>query len=106
MLCDAVHVAPGFLNAFFPDWFSQPPSARLPFTYNAQRTLHWMTYAKAPGYWRSVQPIKVLHYSSSPKPWLAPSPSESPKRGELELKWLQWLMRASRWRPAHPSCEL
>lgn len=49
----------GFLNAYFPDWYLGPPAARLPFAYNAQRTLYWMTHDKAPGYWEAVQPVKV-----------------------------------------------
>ena len=32
----------GFLNAYFPSWFTSPAAYRLPFGYNAQRTLHWM----------------------------------------------------------------
>lgn len=75
---------PGFLNAYFPDWFAGPPAARLPFAYNAQRTLHWMTHAKTPGYWEAVQPVKVLHFSSSPKPW-----EEAKRKGELEMLWWQ-----------------
>lgn len=104
----------GFLNAYFSDWSSGPlllPTstitdgstssssnsssiyissrgislARLPFAWNAQRTMHWMTYAKAPGYWESVAPsIKVLHFSSSPKPWEAEG---AKKKGELEMRW-------------------
>ena len=47
-------------------------------------TMHWMTSEKAPGYWNVCKPIKILHFSSSPKPW------EDPKRkGELELIWWQ-----------------
>lgn len=59
--------------------------ARLPFAWNAQRTMHWLTHAKAPGYWESVAPfIKILHFSSSPKPWEAEG---AKKKGELEMKW-------------------
>jgi len=72
----------GFLNSFFPDWFHLAPDARLPFRYNAQRTLFWMTHAREPGYWNAVKPIKVLHFSSSPKPWDAGA-----KKGECELLW-------------------
>ena len=61
--------ASGYLNAFFPDWFVSSSSRRLPYRYNAQRTLHWMTHDKQPGYWDAVKPIKIVHYSSSPKPW-------------------------------------
>ena len=74
----------GFLNAFFSDWYARPPEARLPFGCNAQRTLHWMTYAKQPGYWRAVQPLRVIHYSSSPKPW---EEGGGRKKGELEMVW-------------------
>jgi hypothetical protein len=49
----------GFLNAYFPRWFQGPPQARLPFAYNAQRTLFWMTHEKTPGYWDAVQPVRV-----------------------------------------------
>ena len=73
----------GFLNLFFPNWWhSSPPAARLPFRYNAQRTLHWFTYSQQPGYWDVCKPIAVLHFSSSPKPWECPE-----KKGELELIW-------------------
>ncbi len=56
----------GFLNACFHDWFQGPPAGRLPFAYNAQRTLYWMTHEKTPGYWEAVQPIRVRD-----SPWLA-----------------------------------
>ena len=36
----------GFLNSYFPTWFSQSADSRLSFGYNAQRTLHWFTHAK------------------------------------------------------------
>lgn len=99
----------GFLNAYFPEWAAAPlvipppppsssspassPSSsssirlgRLPFGYNAQRTLHWMTHNKNPGYWTSISPLKILHFSSSPKPWEAEGVK---KKGELEMKWWQ-----------------
>jgi hypothetical protein len=43
----------GFLNAFFPSWFEGPPSSRLPFRYNALRTMYHMT-KKKPTYWAAV----------------------------------------------------
>lgn len=49
----------GFLNACFPHWYTLSAQHRLPFAYNAQRTLHWLTYEKQPGYWQAIQPIKV-----------------------------------------------
>jgi len=59
--------------------------ARLPFVWNAQRTMHWMTHAKAPGYWDSIAPsINILHFSSSPKPWESEG---AIKKGELEMIW-------------------
>ncbi|RYG53797.1 hypothetical protein EON66_08015 [archaeon] len=38
----------GFLNAAYPYWYTMPPAYRLPFVYNAQRTLHWMTWKYGP----------------------------------------------------------
>lgn len=59
----------GFLNAYFSSWYTDTnPNTRLPFRYNAQRTLYWFTHAKAPGYWEAVAPHKVpvlLHAISS-----------------------------------------
>lgn len=123
----------GFLNAAFPDWYAWPSQHRLPFAYNAQRTLHWFTHAKQPGYWRAVEGgrvgeeggwaayaavpgggdtllasrswgdvlsawrptraepralptpgLKVLHFSSSPKPWDGACVG---RKGPLELLW-------------------
>jgi glycogenin glucosyltransferase len=81
----------GFLNAFFPHWYSGPAASRLPFGYNMQRTLYWFTYEKRPGYWDSVQPKKIVHFSSSPKPWET-SMSSASSRGDLEFLWWQTLM--------------
>lgn len=78
----------GLLNAFFSDWFSSEAERRLPFAYNAQRTLFWFTQAKCPGYWDSCRPLKVIHFSSSPKPWECP-PGKSAVGGDLEWIWWQ-----------------
>ena len=43
----------GFLNAFFPGWFELPAASRLPFRFNALRTMHHMT-SKKPAYWESL----------------------------------------------------
>ncbi|KAL7536814.1 hypothetical protein ACHAWF_005573 [Thalassiosira exigua] len=61
----------GFLNSFYPGWFSDmPPHSRLPFGYNAQRFMHHCTYQKQPKYWdEAISDIKIIHFSSSPKPW-------------------------------------
>eukprot|EP00753_Platysulcus_tardus_P010676 PLAT2954.1.p1 GENE.PLAT2954.1~~PLAT2954.1.p1 ORF type:complete len:351 (+),score=162.19 PLAT2954.1:48-1100(+) len=77
----------GFLNSFFPDWWSWPAEQRLPFGYNAQRTMYWFTHKK-PSYWAAVKPLSIIHYSSSPKPWDAAA-----SKGELELRW--WAMFVS-----------
>ena len=66
----------GFLNAFFSSWFHEPAEARLPFGCNAQRTMHAFT-KKQPSYWNDAVDIEILHYSSSPKPWLCPRPRRS-----------------------------
>lgn len=73
----------GFLNAFFHDWYHWPAEQRLPFRYNALRTMYWFTHAN-PGYWDSIKPIKVLHFCSSPKPW-----DPEAKKGDLEQLWWQ-----------------
>ena len=97
----------GFLNAYFPGWFALPAVHRLPFRFNAQRTMHWLTFAGNPGYWRSIRPVAILHFSSNPKPWTARSASgadskskpisknkatsggagSGSKKGELEMIW-------------------
>lgn len=74
----------GFLNAFFPQWFAGDAASRLPFGYNAQRTMYWLVNEKNPGYWRAIAPLKVLHFSSNPKPWEDPA-----RKGDLELLWWQ-----------------
>ena len=79
----------GFLNAAFPAWHGGENArlARLPFACNAQRTMHWMTRA-APGYWEAVKPLKILHFSSAPKPWQAPD-----KKGECEMVWWDFFLQ-------------
>uniref|UniRef100_A0A7S3PP17 Hexosyltransferase n=1 Tax=Aplanochytrium stocchinoi TaxID=215587 RepID=A0A7S3PP17_9STRA len=87
----------GFLNAYFNNWFNLGKENRLDFSYNAQRTMHWMTHSKQPGYWNSVEnrPIRILHFSSTPKPWEQNSITDATdakksKLGELEMQW--WLL--------------
>lgn len=53
----------GFLNAYFTDWYQSGPASRLPFGYNAQRTLYWFTHKDRPGYWNAIQPLKVMFYA-------------------------------------------
>ena len=90
----------GFLNAYFPNWYNSPASCRLPYSYNAQRILYWFTHDKCPGYWDICKPIKIIHYSSSPKPWEMKPGSKSndnkssditvKKKGVGELEMIWW----------------
>jgi glycogenin glucosyltransferase len=105
----------GLLNAFFHMWYNtesieiqalrnkllqyhpQFPEVnqskikliRLPFGYNAQRTMHHFTKAN-PRYWKSISPLKVIHFCSSPKPW--ESGLGSKLCGELERLWWEAFM--------------
>jgi hypothetical protein len=54
-----VETLPGFLNHYFRDWYASGAASRLPFRYNAQRTMYWMTHEKNPGYWDAIKPLKV-----------------------------------------------
>jgi hypothetical protein len=47
-----------------------------------------------PGYWQSVQPIHILHFSSSPKPWDVANGAgdKKPGMGDLEYQWMLALM--------------
>lgn len=78
----------GFLNSFFPDWFTWSFEHRLPFRYNALRTMYWFTHTN-PGYWDAVKPVKILHFCSSPKPWDATA-----KKGDLEQLWWEHYLRS------------
>ncbi|GLE09140.1 hypothetical protein PINS_up020731 [Pythium insidiosum] len=46
--------------------------------------MYWLVNDKNPGYWDAVQPIKILHFSSNPKPWDDPR-----RKGDLEMLWWQ-----------------
>jgi len=78
----------GFLNAFFPDWYSWDSAHRLPFRYNALRTMYWFTH-KNPGYWNAVKPVKILHFCSSPKPW-----EPGAQKGDLEQLWWEHYLKS------------
>eukprot|EP00939_MAST-03C_sp_MAST-3C-sp1_P000798 g798.t1 len=83
----------GFLNAYFQkigrDWYKMPTGHRLPFGYNALRTMFWLTAPRTRGYWDAVRPLKIIHYCSSPKPW-----EDTKKRGELEMKWWEFYTKS------------
>tara|TARA_B100000780_G_scaffold125182_1_gene87820 strand:- start:240 stop:1466 length:1227 start_codon:yes stop_codon:yes gene_type:complete len=81
----------GFLNSYYSDWYTWDSAHRLSFSYNAQRTMHWLTYKGNPGYWKSINPISILHYSSNPKPW---SPEGQQKKGELEMIWWHYFLES------------
>ena len=81
----------GFLNEYFPKWFEMSAGHRLPFGYNALRTMHWLTAPRTKGYWNAVKPLKIIHYCSSPKPW---DSEGTKKKGELELKWWSFFVRS------------
>lgn len=72
----------GFLNAVLREqwWASQ---GRLEYLWNCQRILYWFTVKRTKGYWESLEQrgIKIIHYSSTPKPW------EGKPTGDLELLW-------------------
>jgi len=77
----------GFLNAYYNTWYTLGSENKLDFSYNAQRTMHWMTFKKQPNYWNALEkrPIKIIHFSSTPKPW--EQKDGRCKLGELELYW-------------------
>jgi len=58
---------------------------RLSFGYNALRTLQWFTKTQ-PGYWKAIDPLYIIHYCSSPKPW---EDMERRRGGPLEQQWFQ-----------------
>jgi len=80
----------GYLNAYFSDWYKCGAESRLPFGYNAQRTVYWFTHDKQPGYWDSIRPLKIIHYCSQPKPWEISIGNV--KIGDLEWLWWQKFM--------------
>ena len=111
----------GFLNSFYRNWYSFMPSySRLPFGYNAQRFMHHCTYEKQPKYWDdAIEDIRIIHFSSSPKPWDKEDASKSineskdqqqsyldgndtksiqvAKRGKLESLWQTAYKRSQKY---------
>jgi hypothetical protein len=100
----------GFLNAYFPTWFTEfPPQARLPVGYNAQQamfdqTMHTAstetsTDTDATGtstFW-DVQvagsDLYIVHYSNPVKPWQVAESSSSPSsasKNSLHVLWKTW----------------
>ena len=58
-----------------------------------------MTYEKQPGYWNSIKPIKILHFSSTPKPW-----NNAEKKGDLEMIWWQFYIQSQLFSSGISSC--
>lgn len=75
----------GFLNEILREQWWRGSESRLEYTWNCQRILHWFTVKRTTGYWDHLvrRGIKILHYSSSPKPW----ETMGKPGGDLELKW-------------------
>mmetsp|Transcript_7059 Transcript_7059/g.8502 ORF Transcript_7059/g.8502 Transcript_7059/m.8502 type:complete len:86 (-) Transcript_7059:63-320(-) len=69
--------------------------SRLAFGYNAQRILYWFTIKRTDQYWEEVKRagdgLRIIHYSSSPKPWA----TMGKPGGDLELLWQQKYMEYS-----------
>jgi len=78
----------GFLNAYYPGWFAS--SNRLPFRYNAQRSLYHTTKKQNPAYWDSIDSKLIIHYSSTPKPWMVAKSICQKVGNELESMWWDW----------------
>ncbi len=55
----------GFLNSYFPDWYTGDPSRRLPMKFNVPRLLR----VYRPAWNRLTEDMRVLHYVGRNKPW-------------------------------------
>jgi len=77
----------GFLNSYFPGWFSSPAEHRLPIRYNMQQHMAWLY----PPAWNSVRDPMVIHFcgSGKQKPWNVHDAKGSPEllRPHLEKWW-------------------
>ena len=62
------------LNSYFPDWFRSHKRTGCSAD-SMHSAMHWLTFTGNPGYWKSVRPIAILHFSSNPKPWTTTSES-------------------------------
>ena len=73
----------GFLNSILREEWWKSANSRLEYTWNCQRILYWFTIKRTRGYWETLEErkIKIIHYSSSPKPW----ENMSKPGGDLEL---------------------
>ncbi|HQX50163.1 MAG TPA: glycosyltransferase family 8 protein [Planctomycetaceae bacterium] len=71
----------GFLNGYFPDWFTGDAARRLPLTYNVP----WFLSFYRAGWDRAKSDIRILHYCGPQKPW--------DQRSEWQMKVLYRLIR-------------
>ena len=55
----------GFLNAYFPDWYTGPPEPRLPTRYNVP----YLHYSYRPSWDQLSLDIRVIHLLGAFKPW-------------------------------------
>ena len=55
----------GFLNAYFPDWYTGPPEPRLPTRYN----IPFFFYLYRPSWDRLLSDMRIVHFLGPKKPW-------------------------------------
>ena len=55
----------GFLNAYFPDWYTGPLEPRLPMRYN----ISYLVYIYRPAWDQLLPDMRVVHYFGPHKPW-------------------------------------
>lgn len=95
----------GFLNAYYPTWFSDfPPDARLCTGYNAQSTLYNLTADPETGessFWDAqlYHDLYIVHYSEATKPWqVATAESSTSKtassKNSLLVLWKTWYQKS------------
>ncbi|EKX41393.1 hypothetical protein GUITHDRAFT_112607 [Guillardia theta CCMP2712] len=85
----------GLLNEFYPHWFSQDSSHRLPFIYN---TLQTVASYYSPAWEMLKEDIKVLHFAGDDlmKPWSFEG-SLPPSLGVFLFLWQSIARRVSLW---------
>lgn len=72
----------GFLNSYYPDWYTGDSSRRLPLKFNAPR----MLYLYRPSWNRFSYDMRILHYFGPTKPW---------NRGATISSWMLKLLTSS-----------
>jgi alpha-N-acetylglucosamine transferase len=59
----------GFLNSFWPDWWSMPVEHRLPAVYNIHHFIFQFMYAHPTVGRQFIEQVRVVHYTLQ-KPWM------------------------------------